>query len=163
MVSLAMGAAMTGTMYFLWVRCAQHGGNASGGGLVCVSLRSYRALFIITWQHLVDRYLLPKLNRHCFSDCRLPRPSLTYIRNSQKVKFQARIKYMQIIIVLTCVNTEKPLCKEIIQGNHPKSRWRHYDIVKMTSFWQSHNDVTTTPRLRLLSLESNIGNSHILT
>ena len=44
MVSLAMGAAMMGTMYFLWARCAQHGGSASGGGLVCVSLRSYRAL-----------------------------------------------------------------------------------------------------------------------
>jgi len=44
MVSLAMGAAMMGIMYFLWARCAQHGGSASGGGLVCVSLRSYRAL-----------------------------------------------------------------------------------------------------------------------
>jgi len=40
MVSLAMEAAMMGTMYFLWARCAQHGGIASGGGLVCVSLRS---------------------------------------------------------------------------------------------------------------------------
>ena len=44
MVSLAMGAAMMGTVYFLWARCAQHGGSVSGGGLVCVSLRSYRAL-----------------------------------------------------------------------------------------------------------------------
>jgi len=44
MVSLAMGAAMMGTMYFLWARCAQHGGKASGGVVVCVSLRSYRAL-----------------------------------------------------------------------------------------------------------------------
>jgi len=37
---------MMGTMYFLWARCAQHGGSASGGGLVCVSLLSYRALVI---------------------------------------------------------------------------------------------------------------------
>jgi len=44
MVSLAMGAVMMGTMYFLWARCAQHGASASGGGLVCVSLQSYRAL-----------------------------------------------------------------------------------------------------------------------
>jgi len=44
MMSLAMGAAMMGTMYFLWARCAQHGGSASGWGLVCVSLRSYRDL-----------------------------------------------------------------------------------------------------------------------
>jgi len=44
MVSPAMGAAMMGTMYFLWAGCAQHGGKAGGGGLVCVSLRSYRAL-----------------------------------------------------------------------------------------------------------------------
>ena len=39
MVFLAMGAAMMGTMYFLWARCAQHGGSASGGGLVCVSTK----------------------------------------------------------------------------------------------------------------------------
>jgi len=44
MVSLVMGAAMMGTMYFLWARCAQHGVSASGRGLVCVSLRSYKAL-----------------------------------------------------------------------------------------------------------------------
>jgi len=44
MVSLAMGAAMMSTMYFVWGRCAQHGGEACGGDLVCVSLRSYRAL-----------------------------------------------------------------------------------------------------------------------
>ena len=43
MESLAVGAAMMSTKYFLWARCAQHGGVASGGGLVCVSLRSYRA------------------------------------------------------------------------------------------------------------------------
>ena len=48
MVSLAMGAAMMSTMYFLWDRCAQHGGEACGGGLVCVSLRSYRALVFST-------------------------------------------------------------------------------------------------------------------
>jgi len=47
MVSLAMGAAMMGTMYFLWARCAQDGGSASGGDLVCVSLRSYRALVLV--------------------------------------------------------------------------------------------------------------------
>ena len=41
MVSLAMGAAMMGTMYFLWVRCAQHGGSASGGGLVCVARKAH--------------------------------------------------------------------------------------------------------------------------
>jgi len=39
MVSLAMGAAMMGTIYFLWARYAQHGGSASGGGLVCVSTK----------------------------------------------------------------------------------------------------------------------------
>jgi len=36
-----MGAAMIGTMYFLWVlwaNCAQHGGKASGGGLISASL-----------------------------------------------------------------------------------------------------------------------------
>jgi len=27
MVSIAMGAAMMGTMFFLWARCAQHGGK----------------------------------------------------------------------------------------------------------------------------------------
>jgi len=32
----AMGAAMMGTMYFLWTRCAQYGGGASGGGLAGV-------------------------------------------------------------------------------------------------------------------------------
>jgi len=39
-----MGAAMIGTMYFLRVNCAQHGGKASGGGLISASLLSYRAL-----------------------------------------------------------------------------------------------------------------------
>ena len=34
MVSLAVGAAMMGSMYFLWARCAQLGGVASGEGLV---------------------------------------------------------------------------------------------------------------------------------
>jgi len=32
MVSLAMEAAMMGTMYFLRANCVQHGGGASGGG-----------------------------------------------------------------------------------------------------------------------------------
>jgi len=42
---VSVGAAMMGTMYFLWARCAQHdGAGAIGGALVCVSLRSYRAL-----------------------------------------------------------------------------------------------------------------------
>jgi len=44
MVSPVMGAAMIGTMYFLWANCAQHGGSASGGGLISASLLSYRAL-----------------------------------------------------------------------------------------------------------------------
>jgi len=44
MVSPAMGAAMMGTMYFLWASCAQHCGGASDESLICVSLRSYRAL-----------------------------------------------------------------------------------------------------------------------
>jgi len=43
MVSPAMGAAMMGTMYFLRANCVQHGGGASGGGLISASL-SYRAL-----------------------------------------------------------------------------------------------------------------------
>jgi len=38
MVSPAMGAAMIGTMYFLRANCAQHGGKASGGGLISASL-----------------------------------------------------------------------------------------------------------------------------
>ena len=38
MVSPAMGAAMIGTMYFLRANCAQHGGSASGGGLISASL-----------------------------------------------------------------------------------------------------------------------------
>jgi len=46
MVSLSMGAAMMGTMYFLWAICAQHGGGANGGGLICVSRQSYRALVL---------------------------------------------------------------------------------------------------------------------
>jgi len=50
MVSLALWAAMMGTVYFLWARCAQHGGRARGGGLVCVSLRSYRALPREKWR-----------------------------------------------------------------------------------------------------------------
>jgi len=44
MVSPVMGAAMIGTMYFLRANCAQHGGSASGGGLISASLLSYRAL-----------------------------------------------------------------------------------------------------------------------
>jgi len=38
MVSPVMGAAMIGTMYFLRANCAQHGGCASGGGLISASL-----------------------------------------------------------------------------------------------------------------------------
>ena len=38
MVSPAMGAAMIGTMYFLRANCAQHGGSASGGGLISAPL-----------------------------------------------------------------------------------------------------------------------------
>jgi len=38
MVSPATGAAMIGTMYFLRANCAQHGGKASGGGLISASL-----------------------------------------------------------------------------------------------------------------------------
>ena len=38
MVSPVMGAATIGTMYFLWANCAQHGGSASGGGLIGASL-----------------------------------------------------------------------------------------------------------------------------
>jgi len=38
MVSPTMGAAMIGTMYFLRANCAQHGGSASGGGLISASL-----------------------------------------------------------------------------------------------------------------------------
>ena len=41
MVSPAMGAAMMSTMCFLRANCAQHGGGASGGGLICASLLSY--------------------------------------------------------------------------------------------------------------------------
>jgi len=44
MVSPVMGAAMIGRMYFLRANCAQHGGSASGGGLISASLLSYRAL-----------------------------------------------------------------------------------------------------------------------
>ena len=44
MVSPVTGAAMIGTMYFLRANCAQHGGRASGGGLISASLLSYRAL-----------------------------------------------------------------------------------------------------------------------
>jgi len=46
MVSPAMGAAMMGTMYFLRANCAQHGGGACGGGLICASLLCYRALVL---------------------------------------------------------------------------------------------------------------------
>ena len=38
MVSPAMGAAMMGTMHFLRANCVQHGGKASGGGLISASL-----------------------------------------------------------------------------------------------------------------------------
>ena len=38
MVSPEMGAAMIGTLYFLRADCAQHGGSASGGGLISASL-----------------------------------------------------------------------------------------------------------------------------
>jgi len=51
MVSYVMGAAMIGTMYFLRANCAQHGGSASGGGLISASLLSYRALGK-TWFHI---------------------------------------------------------------------------------------------------------------
>jgi len=44
MVSPAKGAAMMGTMYFSRANCAQHGGGASGGGLISASLPSYGAL-----------------------------------------------------------------------------------------------------------------------
>jgi len=47
MVSPAMGVAMIGTMYFLRANCAQHGGSASGGGLISASLLSYRALVVL--------------------------------------------------------------------------------------------------------------------
>ena len=44
MVSPAMGAAMMGSMYFLRANCAQQGGSASEGGLICATLLSYIAL-----------------------------------------------------------------------------------------------------------------------
>ena len=44
MLSPAMGAAMIGTMYFVRANCAQHGGSASGGGLISASPLSYMAL-----------------------------------------------------------------------------------------------------------------------
>jgi len=44
MVSPVIRAAMIGTIYFLRANCAQHGGKASGGGLISASLLSYRAL-----------------------------------------------------------------------------------------------------------------------
>jgi len=44
MLSPAMGAAMMGTMYFLRANCTQHGGGNSGGGMICASVLSYRAL-----------------------------------------------------------------------------------------------------------------------
>jgi len=48
MVSPAMEAAMMGTMYFLRANCAQHGGDAGGGGLISASLLvGYRALIKI--------------------------------------------------------------------------------------------------------------------
>jgi len=68
MVSLAMGAAMMATMYFLWARCAQHGGGASGGGLVCVSLRSYRALGYALLGNASATALLHDLNRTILLD-----------------------------------------------------------------------------------------------
>jgi len=40
----AMESAMMGTMYFLRANCAQHGGSASGEGLISASLLSYGAL-----------------------------------------------------------------------------------------------------------------------
>jgi len=43
MVSTVMGAPMIGPIYFLRANCAQHGGKASGGGLISASLLSYRA------------------------------------------------------------------------------------------------------------------------
>jgi len=39
MVSPVMGAAMIGTMYFLRANCDQHGGSASGGGLISASTK----------------------------------------------------------------------------------------------------------------------------
>jgi len=44
MVSPVMEASMMGTMYFLRVNCAQHGGGTIGGGLISAFLPSYRAL-----------------------------------------------------------------------------------------------------------------------
>jgi len=44
MVPPSLGAAMMGTMYFLRASSAQHGGGASGGGLISASLLCYWAL-----------------------------------------------------------------------------------------------------------------------
>ena len=37
---------MMGTMYFLGANCAQNGGGACDGGLICASLLSYMALVL---------------------------------------------------------------------------------------------------------------------
>jgi len=60
MVSPVMGAAMIGTMYFLRANCAQHGGSASGGGLISASLLSYRALVLESVPQIVSGMLLEK-------------------------------------------------------------------------------------------------------
>jgi len=49
MVSPAKGVTMLGLMHFLRANSAQHGGFASGGGLICASLRSCRALHHLTF------------------------------------------------------------------------------------------------------------------
>ena len=49
MATPAMEAAMMGTMYFFRANCAQHGGGASGGGLICAS-PIYRALGLSSFE-----------------------------------------------------------------------------------------------------------------
>jgi len=51
-----MRAAMMGTMYFLRANCAQYGGSASGGSLICPFLLSYRALLDTTLHNKINNY-----------------------------------------------------------------------------------------------------------
>jgi len=56
MVSPAMGAAIISTMYFLRANCGQHGGGASGGGMVA-PLHCLELYFTLTFNICFLRYI----------------------------------------------------------------------------------------------------------
>ena len=114
MVSPAMEATMLGTMYFLWATCAQHGGGACGGGLICASQWTCRALLSITSEDRT-RKNPSSIDNVCYKLIKVLRYKRFYfypVSNSQKpIKCRrALIRWMQerrgnerVLLVSSCI------------------------------------------------------------